>query len=664
LIKNIFYRTNDKRDISKFSKKIIAASPLTKAGSQLYWTGLSLSIFSIFISAPLGLLESGSIVDFGENLMFYMQPLIGASVAILFAITLLYIFLPRNVILILGIIFSFIALAMLINQFVFSGEYGDMSNFVFEDGYWLDVTESHKNILLLIVLFAVISYIVKTKRMIYLVRTLHVCLFASLVFALINAYQYYSKRANVNLATETENNKFFSLTKNGQNVVIIMMDRMVGGYIANSLEIIPELKDELKGFTWYPRTLSPGTYTILGVPTITGGYDYLARVVNNDNSNKSLSVRVDEAFRVLPFNFEAAGFATSLIQPSSFFNSTNTEHIESTTVLHPYNNYHKHWRQRNDTSFNKTRVHSKLAHFGLFRSAPVLFRDNIYANGSWQPFNKDNIFTRTRQSLRDAGLWSRTSYYGDINSEQVTAAIKNWAIMEDLSLLTRVIDEPNDQFYYFSNELTHEPWATRPDLTISLGEPVTFSREDMQNFKNLTSIQHLYTVAATMKHLTDWFAWLKENDVWDNTRIIIVSDHGRHVFNPMFSQQNFSEQGLLSKVENHVSWFHAALMIKDFDSASEFNTSDKFMTTADVPWMALDGIVEGVNPYTKNKIEEPANKLPWVGAYTPWRIEDNPNSKYKIENHFIINNPDIFDVTNWQDQEPGTPLPPFNFEAQ
>lgn len=660
LVKNIVYRLISSRVNPTESVKNELYSVSNQFSNKLYWVGLFLSLFSIFISAPLGLLESGSIGDFDQNLMFYMQPLIGTSIAILFAAAMLHILLPKKVVLILGLILSYISISIVTNHFVFHGEYGDMSNFVFENGYWIDIDESHKNIFYLFLLFLLFSYIVKVKRYNFLVRSLNVCLLASLALASINAYQFYLKRALPNLQAEMDGNNLFTLTKNGRNVVIIMMDRMVAGYIPNSLELIPDLRKTLEGFTWYPRTLSPGTYTVVGVPSIAGGYDYLSTVVNNDTSNQLLSERVDESFRVLPYNFEQAGFATSLIQPSSLFNPANSEYLENTSVFQPNNTYHKYWRQKNDLSFNKTRVHSKLAYFGLFRSVPVALRDDIYSQGAWQPFNKNNVFTQTRKSLREAGILSRTSYYGDVNSPQITDAIKSWAIMDDLPLLSNITDDDKDQFYYFSNELTHEPWATKPDLGISLGKPVTFSREDIANFKTLSSVQHLYTVAATMKHIADWINWLKENNVYDNTRIIIASDHGRNVFNPMFSKQKFASQGLLSEVENHVSWFHSTLMVKDFNSTSEFKTSDKFMTSADVPWLSLEGIAEGINPYTNNKIKEPTNKLPWVGVYTPWRLEDNLKSKYKVNNYFIINNPDIFDVDNWQDQGIETSLPTFS----
>ena len=660
LIKNIFYGLGNKTIKISESNTSKHVSSSTAYGDKLYWASLVLCLFSTFISAPLGLLESGSIVDFGENLMFYMQPLIGFSIALLFAGLILRLLLPKKAVFIFGLVFCYISLAIVINHFVFSGEYGDMSNFVFENGFWTDVTGSHKNILCLFILFLLISYTVKIKRFSFPLRAVHICLLASVILASVNAYQFYSKRSNPNLTTNIDNTHFFNLTKNGRNVVIIMMDRMVAGFIPNSLELIPDLRSRLAGFTWYPRTLSPGAYTVVGVPAITGGYDYLARVVNNDTSKQPLPERLDQAFRVLPYNFKKAGFATSLIQPSSFFNLANTEHLENAKILHPYNTYHKYWRQRNDASYNKTRVHSKLAYFGLFRSAPITFRRDIYDDGLWQPFNKNNIVAQTRQSLIDAGLLRRTAYYGDINSEKVTSAIKNWAIMEDLPLLTKVVDEPKDQFYYFSNELTHEPWATKPDLTISLGMPVTYSLEDMRKFKTKDSVQHLYTVAATMKHIANWLDWLKDNNVYDNTRIIIASDHGRHVFNPMFDEQHFAKEGPLSKMTNHVSWFHSTLMVKDFNNTDEFTISDKFMTSADVPWLSLKGITEGINPYTKNKIAEPINKLPWVGVYTPWRLGENHKTKYKIQNSFIIDNPDIFDVNNWQDQGLETSLPPFS----
>ena len=45
------------------------------------------------------------------------------------------------------------------------------------------------------------------------------------------------------------------------------------------------------------------------------------------------------------------------------------------------------------------------------------------------------------------------------------------------------------------------------------------------------------------------------------------------------------------------------LMVKDFNSHGEIQTSEEFMTNADTPYLALKGVVDNpVNPFTGKKI--------------------------------------------------------------
>ena len=95
--------------------------------------------------------------------------------------------------------------------------------------------------------------------------------------------------------------------------------------------------------------------------------------------------------------------------------------------------------------------------------------------------------------------------------------------------------------------------------------------------------------------LGKWMEYLKEQGVYDNTRIIIVSDHGRVLgqFDDLIMADDLDVEG-----------YHPILLYKDFGSR-EFRISDEFMTNADVPSLALQGIEENpVNPFTGNAISE------------------------------------------------------------
>ena len=94
-----------------------------------------------------------------------------------------------------------------------------------------------------------------------------------------------------------------------------------------------------------------------------------------------------------------------------------------------------------------------------------------------------------------------------------------------------------------------------------------------------------------------WLDYLKENDVYDNTKIIIVSDHG-------YALHHYEDLEFAPGKDSHknIEYYLPLLIVKDFN-AEGFTVSDEFMTNADVPVIATDGLIENpVNPFTGQAI--------------------------------------------------------------
>ena len=154
--------------------------------------------------------------------------------------------------------------------------------------------------------------------------------------------------------------------------------------------------------------------------------------------------------------------------------------------------------------------------------------------------------------------------------------------------------------------------------------------------------------AASYILLSKWFDYLKANGVYDNTRIIIVSDHGIGIG----AQGIFGfDKPLLSNgyPKDH---FHAVLFEKDFGASGPLVFDEEsFMTTADVPTMAAAGIIESpTNPWTGAKIN---SALKDKGAKVTCSNRHQPG--YHIHpNHFTIDDDEwytvkenIFKDENW-----------------
>ncbi|MBO4747117.1 MAG: hypothetical protein J5607_03525, partial [Clostridiales bacterium] len=97
--------------------------------------------------------------------------------------------------------------------------------------------------------------------------------------------------------------------------------------------------------------------------------------------------------------------------------------------------------------------------------------------------------------------------------------------------------------------------------------------------------------------------------------------------------------------------YNPVLMVKDFDSTG-FTVAEDFMTNADTPFLALDGLIaDPVNPFTGKPIKE-GEKTQEQIIY----VSDNLNTTFNNGNQFedpdgywlAVTPGDIRDDKNWR----------------
>ena len=131
--------------------------------------------------------------------------------------------------------------------------------------------------------------------------------------------------------------------------------------------------------------------------------------------------------------------------------------------------------------------------------------------------------------------------------------------------------------------------------------------------------------------------FLKENNVYDNTRIIIVSDHGH------WGQKN-------EKLNKNYTGYNPILFFKDFNAKGSFKTDMTFMTNADAPVFAVKDIIKNpVNPFTGKDITKQVKKSK-VRIYTDIRntpeYYEGTTCLEKGMNYIEIHD-NIFEEKNW-----------------
>ena len=105
-----------------------------------------------------------------------------------------------------------------------------------------------------------------------------------------------------------------ALSKNGPNVIVIMLDRAVGGYYPYIFNEKPELQEAFDGFTLYPNTVSYANGTAVGAVSIFGGYEYNP-VGMNRRPEVTLLEKQNEALCMMPRLFSGKGYDVTVFDP-------------------------------------------------------------------------------------------------------------------------------------------------------------------------------------------------------------------------------------------------------------------------------------------------------------------------------------------------------------
>lgn len=414
------------------------------------------------------------------------------------------------------------------------------------------------------------------------------------------------------------------LSRDGENVVVLMLDRAVSGYVPYMFEEKPELKEQFAGFTYYRNTTSFATYTNIGAPALFGGYEYTPTEMNR-RSDEALRDKHDEALLLMPTLFSENGYAVSVFDPpyagyespsdlSIFDGLDNTDAyslVDSSYVATMDAETEAHFTQYQKRT---------LVWYCVFKSVPVPLQNRVYTGGDYSATGGPYI----------SSAWLKAYYYA----------------LDSLPEITEIEDSIDGGFVMMDNEITHDPaLLSVPDYAPTAersddpyGDVTRFSGIRMENEEQ---ISHYHVNMAAFLKLGEWFDYLREQGVYDNTRIIIVSDHGRALGS--FDEYVFGT--------NQVQSYWALLMVKDF-GANESDTSNEFMTVADVPTLALDGVIEdAVNPATDKAINSDEKTAHPQLVTTTANYEPRANNGYVLDvsdGEWWSVHDDIFNMDNWE----------------
>jgi YidC/Oxa1 family membrane protein insertase len=589
--------------------------PLFIFSALILWTAAGFFLPSMLIGASPQ--EFSFIDDMGSPLPFILTTSIQAfGLFILWPLMIYFLFSEktRKAFSLLAII---IALSALANMFIFSGDYGPISSdLVFTGSVSHNIKEIAVNVLALVMLIVIVSFIyLKGNKKILpsLALMLFIALF-SLSLKMIYSIHVEFKKLSEYFTKEQKTDKTISpilqLSKTGNNVIVLMLDMAQSVFIPYIFEESPELNQKYEGFVYYPNTVTFNGWTAGGAPPIFGGYEYTPQGLNK-RPDVSVGDKTKEALMLMPRLFSSSGFSVTITDPPYAGDNwiPDLRIYDELSDVHSYitdGTYTDLWLKQNNIALPRRGevLKRNILLYAIFREFPIAFRQALYFRGSWfAPFSENKM----RQFLN------------------------GYAVLDNLIGLTGFEPEKTDSVILMVNNTVHEGLflqapSYKPQLTVTDYGKGHFNKEIFYHIN-----------IAAIKRLSEYFDFLKSNNVYDNTRIILVSDHG------VLENTYVTRTGLPFPVDQ----FNPILLVKDFNAKGEMKTDMTFMSNADVPTLAMEGLIENpVNPFTGNAITTTRKNDPLLILTHRVRRINNTTVELSPRNSYFVHD-NIFDEKNW-----------------
>ena len=219
--------------------------------------------------------------------------------------------------------------------------------------------------------------------------------------------------------------------------------------------------------------------------------------------------------------------------------------------------------------------------------------------------------------------------------------------------MTVIENTDTNTYFTMDNTATHSPTMLQmPDYEQTAyvdntpfdSVPIMRTSLDGRSLELGTTNQltHYHVNIGSAIIIGEWLDFLRENDVYDNTRIIIVGDHGR--------DQGYENLMFGPDLQDDILFYNPLLMFKDFGSTG-FTVDDRFMTNAEVPSLAMGGLIGSpVNPFTGNPISNEDRDLPVHHIYYCFSADiawHNGNT-YRPGSWFALHGFDVFNRDAWE----------------
>jgi len=322
----------------------------------------------------------------------------------------------------------------------------------------------------------------------------------------------------------------FRFSKTGTNIVLLTPDGGAGYVFSELFKEYPSLSLDLDGFTFYPKTVSVGAFSLASTAALVGGPRYTPYNINQ-NPAATLEKNMIFAYQWLANQLHAKQYNTTFINPSYVGCAPFKLQpmVQCVSMGRPKNKralYEMYGLQGDPYLREKA-----LYVFSLFKSLPLTLKPLLYQSQYWA---------------------YAFSISGADFEKETTRAYLSHLYFKSLPQLSQVEQSGSSQFIHI--------WANDLITPFTLDDGCTLAHSGW--FDPLGDKERAIATFCHLKSFIQWLKWMKKEEVYDNTKIIVVSDHGaaqygrtwyRGAVNPILMIKNFGERGALKISERLLS---------------------------------------------------------------------------------------------------------------
>lgn len=385
---------------------------------------------------------------------------------------------------------------------------------------------------------------------------------------------------DADLADPVESYRFSS---KGKNVIAVLLDGLQGDVFWEVVQNDPDLLQAFDGFTFYRNGMGVARTTYLSLPAIWSGRTLGEDLEISEYRHRS---RVDSFYR----KFIDAGIDVAMIKGAQ--RCPKGAVCSSTKIVHG-----GPWVQLSAQAFS-------VLDISLLRAAPRFAKSTVYNSGQWILRGIMRDETTLSTSIRD------------------NAYLRHFA--ENIYL-----DESGDTFKFLYLFNTHAPTDISEECRYL---PLEQNRESYK-----------FQSQCALNALSEVFNKLKRVGIYDNTAILLLSDHGM----PWWMPSAFTEESAEPSWKNLVGSANPALALKPFRAEGSLQSSDAPVQLTDVG-ATLCRLFDACSemPGTPFQDAEEGTSIRRKFLYYPWGAKESASLSFENIEYYVVEG-SMYEPQNW-----------------